>query len=94
MTEEVGDMPDELFTRYYVDVRRSDAPARLRARLAADGLACFDGIADREQFHTLAAGLTTVTAHRDSDPEGVTTVTRTLAGDDPVRPGFSAFTSL
>jgi hypothetical protein len=86
-------MTGDLFTACHVDVHAPGAAQGLTARLARDGLATFTGITDPAALFTLANSVCEVVLHRDSDPEGVTTITDT-AGDATPKPGYRAFSSL
>jgi Taurine catabolism dioxygenase TauD, TfdA family len=81
------------FARHYVDLRGPGHIEALTALLATDGLATFDGITDPAGLLTLASRLGDVVTHRDSDPDGVTTVTDTAGGTLP-KPGYRAFSRL
>ena len=80
----------DIFASPHVDVRAGDASSQLRDRLAAAGIATFDGIDTRAAALAMVRAISTVVTHRDSDPDGVTVITE--AGDDD-RPGYAAFTN-
>ncbi|MFI5537540.1 TauD/TfdA family dioxygenase [Nocardia sp. NPDC051900] len=72
----------------FVDLQHEWA-AGVAAKLAADGLARFDGIRTRAQLVALGASLGRVVPHRDSGPDGVTTLTH--RGKLGSRVGFEGF---
>ncbi|ATL70602.1 TauD/TfdA family dioxygenase [Nocardia terpenica] len=72
----------------FVDIQHEWA-AGVAAKLAADGLARFEGIRTRAQLVTLGASLGRVVPHRDSGPDGVTTLMH--RGKLGGRAGFEGF---
>lgn len=87
-------MTSDLFAAHHIDdVHAPGAAQELTARLARDGLVTFTGVTDPAGLFTLATSVGEVVMHRDSDPEGVTTITDT-AGDAAPKPGYRAFSSL
>ncbi|WP_326920586.1 TauD/TfdA family dioxygenase [Actinophytocola sp.] len=61
------------------------------AVLAEHGLILLDGIADSADLWRRARSIATIVSHRDSDPDGVTTITD--LGSGYLRSGFVGFTS-
>lgn len=57
----------------FADIQQEQV-AGVAAQLAADGLARFDQITNRAQLVRLGAALGRIVPHRDSGPDGVTTV--------------------
>ncbi len=82
---EGGTRTDSAETRY------GDAkPDHVIAALGARGLALVDGLATRSELLRLTRSIATVVPHRDSDPEGVTTLTD--VGEVPS--GFAGFSAV
>ncbi|MEW1722086.1 TauD/TfdA family dioxygenase [Streptomyces sp. NPDC093109] len=65
--------------------------AVVAARLRETGLVMVDGLFGRSAVLTFAARFMTVVPHRDSDPDGLTTIRHTRRHGD--RPGFAGFGS-
>ncbi|MFF5716608.1 TauD/TfdA family dioxygenase [Streptomyces buecherae] len=78
-----------LFARHRIDLARPHAASRIAERLRSEGLVTFDGVRSRTQALALADQIMTVSPHRDSDSDGLTTIrdTRHHAG----RAGFAGF---
>ncbi|WP_280495844.1 TauD/TfdA family dioxygenase [Nocardia farcinica] len=74
----------------FADIQQEQV-AGVAAQLASDGLARFDQITNRAQLVRLGAALGRIVPHRDSGPDGVTTVMHRggLAG----RAGFQGFST-
>ncbi|WP_433729887.1 TauD/TfdA family dioxygenase [Nocardia sp. CA-129566] len=72
----------------FVDLQQKWA-AGIAAQLAADGLALIEGIRTRAQLVTLGASLGHIVPHRDSGPDGVTTLMH--RGGFAGRAGFEGF---
>jgi hypothetical protein len=79
------------FRDHLLDWRRPDLRARVAARLRIEGLVTMDGLVRREQVLGLATVLMKVTAHRDSDPDGLTVIRDT--GRSSAQPGFAGLGS-
>jgi alpha-ketoglutarate-dependent taurine dioxygenase len=73
--------------RVHADDRQPGA--QLAAALHADGVATFDGVADRDALLGLARRIMHVWQHRDSDSDGITTIRD--RGDLAHQPGFAGF---
>ncbi|GAB3494045.1 TauD/TfdA family dioxygenase [Amycolatopsis cihanbeyliensis] len=71
--------------------RYRSAVSDIPARLAEHGLALICGLADAAALLDLASSLTTVVPHRDSDADGITTITD--RGAARVRHGFAGFSA-
>jgi alpha-ketoglutarate-dependent taurine dioxygenase len=74
---------------YHVAVRMGSAVADLAAMLGRHGLASFDGLACEGDLLRLAQSIATVVPHRDSDADGVTTISN--LGSATTRSGFAGF---
>jgi len=72
-----------------VDLCDSQAGDRLTAALQGVGLVTFDGVTDRAALLRLAGQVMHVQHHRDSDPDGVTTIRD--RGELARRPGSAGF---
>ena len=72
-----------------VDPYDSQAGARLAAALHGVGLATFEGVTDRASLLRLAGQVMHIWHHRDSDPDGVTTIRD--RGEMARRPGSAGF---
>jgi alpha-ketoglutarate-dependent taurine dioxygenase len=72
-----------------VDPGDSRAGERLVALLRDEGLATFEGVADRAAFVRLAHRIMKIWPHRDSDPDGVTAIRD--HGAIARLPGYSGF---
>jgi hypothetical protein len=83
--------PSSFFRDHLLDWRRPDVRARIAARLQGAGLVTLDGLERREQAFGLAQVLMKVTAHRDSDPDGLTAIRDT--GPRATWPGFAGLGS-
>ncbi|MER5299714.1 TauD/TfdA family dioxygenase [Streptomyces lasiicapitis] len=66
--------PGDVFARHRIDAVRPGALERIARRLRADGLVTFTGVVSRTDVLTLASRIMTVTGHRDSDSDGLTTI--------------------
>ncbi|MFG2227687.1 TauD/TfdA family dioxygenase [Streptomyces sp. NPDC048644] len=62
------------FAAHYVDHRSCSAAEAIGARIREGGLVTLDGLSSRESVLALARRLMTLVPHRDSDPDGLTTV--------------------
>ncbi|WP_131742460.1 TauD/TfdA family dioxygenase [Actinomadura roseirufa] len=67
-----------------------DTPQVIAQRLQQTGLVVLDGLSSRAAVLDLASRIMTVTPHRDSDTDGLTTLRNT--GQHAQRPGFAGFT--
>lgn len=75
----------------HVDLTSPDADHKVARKLAEVGLVTFSGLASREAVLSLVSRLMTLTPHRDSDHDGLTTIRDT--GCQAHRPGFAGFSS-
>lgn len=80
----------DLFTRHYVDHHR-DADGLIAERMRETGLVTVDGLVTREAVLAFARRIMDITAHRDSDPDGLTVIRDT--GRHAHRPGFAGLGS-
>ncbi|HLX50187.1 MAG TPA: TauD/TfdA family dioxygenase [Streptosporangiaceae bacterium] len=69
-----ADQSAGLFTEYYVDLAEPAAEATVVQRLRDAGLVTFGGLARRNEIIAFASSVMAMTAHRDSDPDGLTTI--------------------
>ncbi|GAA2666564.1 hypothetical protein GCM10010400_28940 [Streptomyces aculeolatus] len=69
-----GPLPDsaDVFGRHFVDHTAAGAGEVIAERLRARGLVALGGLTTRGAVLDLARRLMTITAHRDSDPDGLT----------------------
>ncbi|MFH8987132.1 TauD/TfdA family dioxygenase [Streptomyces sp. NPDC017940] len=81
--------PGDVFARHRIDPHRPDVPARIAAHLREHGLVTVTGLASRTDVLALASRIMTVTEHRDSDSDGITTIRDT--GHHAHRAGFAGF---
>ncbi|WP_433547138.1 TauD/TfdA family dioxygenase [Streptomyces sp. CA-294286] len=79
--------PDTVLTHHHVNTTLPGALDRIAAGLRHTGLVTLTGLSSRTDVLTLATRLMTVTAHRDSDSDGLTTLYDT--GRHAHRPGFA-----
>ena len=66
--------PAALFAAHYVDLTSPDAEAAVVQRLRDPGLVTFDGLTRRDDVLAFASRIMVMTPHRDSDPDGLTTI--------------------
>ncbi len=83
--------PSGFFQDHLLDPRRPGPRARLTERLEEDGLVTLEGLERRDQVLDLARVTMRVAKHRDSDPDGLTTIRDT--GRHHGRPGFAGLGS-
>ncbi|MFE6031018.1 TauD/TfdA family dioxygenase [Streptomyces niveus] len=79
--------PGDLFAAHFLDHEAPGAPAQFAEQLRESGLVTLAGLITREAVLSFASRVMTVSAHRDSDPDGLTTIR-----DSPRhagRPGFA-----
>jgi hypothetical protein len=72
-----------------VDLRDPRFDQQMMSALADWGIALFQGATGREDFIRKARSLVTVRPHRDSDPDGVTTIARRSPTNEPSMTGFT-----
>ncbi|MFJ9416707.1 TauD/TfdA family dioxygenase [Streptomyces sp. NPDC101227] len=79
--------PGDLFAAHFLDHKTPGAPARIAEQLRQSGLVTLDGLATRDAVLAFVSHIMTISPHRDSDPDGLTTIRDTPrhAG----RPGFA-----
>jgi hypothetical protein len=78
-----------MFAAHYVDVTGPDAEAAVVERLRDSGLVTFDGLARRGNVIAFASRIMAIASHRDSDPDGLTTIR-----DTPGRRNLAGFAGL
>ncbi|MEU8804764.1 TauD/TfdA family dioxygenase [Spirillospora sp. NPDC048819] len=78
---------DDVLTPHHVG---AEMPRVIAQRLRDVGLVVLEGMASRGEVLALASRVMDITAHRDSDPDGLTTIRDT--GRHLDRPGFAGFT--
>lgn len=66
--------PGDLFAAHFLDHEAPGAPARFVEQLREVGLVTLDGLATREAVLSFASRVMTISPHRDSDPDGLTTI--------------------
>ncbi|MEV0778601.1 TauD/TfdA family dioxygenase [Streptomyces sp. NPDC050433] len=79
--------PGDLFAAHFLDHKVPGAPAQFAQQLRESGLVTLDGLATRDAVWSFASRVMTISPHRDSDPDGLTTIR-----DSPRhagRPGFA-----
>lgn len=86
-----GSQTSSLFTEHYVDLAAADAEVSIAARIRDSGLATFAGVGGRGDVTALTERIMSVTPHRDSDPDGLTTIRDT--GRLGALPGFAGLGS-
>lgn len=69
-----ADQPAGVFAEHYVDLAEPAAEARVVQWLSSAGLVTFEGLAGRNEIIAFASSIMAMTAHRDSDPDGLTTI--------------------
>ncbi|QUG99896.1 TauD/TfdA family dioxygenase [Saccharopolyspora erythraea] len=74
-----------------IDITTSDGHSTLVTKLAADGIALIEGVHDQASLLDLARSLGTITQHRDSTADGVTTIAN--LGKVGHRSGFAGFST-
>jgi alpha-ketoglutarate-dependent taurine dioxygenase len=79
----------DLSAAHRVDVTSAQADALVADRLRDSGLVILDGLFGRRAVRAFAARFLTVVPHRDSDPDGLTTIRDTRRHG--LRPGFAGF---
>ena len=79
---------DDMFTPHRVGF---GTPEVIEQRLRRTGLIVLDGLTSRAAVLDLVSQIMTITSHRDSDDDGLTTLRDT--GYHAQRPGFAGFTS-
>jgi hypothetical protein len=72
-----------------IDLRDPGAQNRVMHALQAHGIAVFAGVSDRVEALRLARRLITITPHRDSDPDGITTIVH--RPETALQAGFAGF---
>lgn len=77
----------DLFAEHYVNLRANGAHEAVVAGLREHGLVTLDGLDSRAAVLDLATRFLDVTAHPDSDPDGLTVICNTHRHAD--RPGFA-----
>lgn len=81
----------DVFARYRVDPALPGSTERIAERLRTGGLAILTGVSSRTAVLKLAGRLMTITAHRDSDSDGLTTLRDTR--HHAHRAGYAGFGS-
>ncbi|WP_381802839.1 TauD/TfdA family dioxygenase [Streptomyces niveus] len=79
--------PGDLFAAHFLDHKAPGAPTHFAEQLRESGLVTLDGLATREAVLSFVSRVMTASPHRDSDPDGLTTIR-----DSPRhagRPGFA-----
>jgi hypothetical protein len=76
-----------------VDLRDPRFDQQMMSALADWGIALFQGATGREDFIRKARSLVTVRPHRDSDPDGVTTIARRSPTNEPSMTGSPSVNS-
>lgn len=66
--------PGDLFAAHYLDHRAAGASAQIAEQLRQDGLVTLDHLATRHEVLAFASRIMTITAHRDSDSDRLTTI--------------------
>ncbi|MFD4113202.1 TauD/TfdA family dioxygenase [Streptomyces niveus] len=66
--------PGDLFAAHFLDHKAHGAPARFAEQLGESGLVTLDGLANRDAVLSFASRVMAVSPHRDSDPDGLTTI--------------------
>ncbi|MEU6145070.1 TauD/TfdA family dioxygenase [Streptomyces sp. NPDC047081] len=79
----------DVFARNRIDLTVPDAGERIAERLRETGLVTVDGLASRAAVIAFATRIMNVVPHRDSDPDGLTTICDTRR--DAHRAGFAGF---
>ncbi|MFD8967354.1 TauD/TfdA family dioxygenase [Streptomyces sp. NPDC059568] len=64
----------DLFEEHYVDLVGAAPETTVAARLRDRGLVTFDGMNGRHAVVAIVSRIMTITPHRDSDPDGLTTI--------------------
>lgn len=77
--------------QHRIDLTASDAHRALVTKLAADGIALIDGVRDQATLLDLARSLGSITPHRDSSADGVTTIAN--LGKVGNQSGFAGFST-
>lgn len=79
----------DVFARFYVDLRSSGSRRAMIEQLAEDGLVTFDGAASRDAVLGILRSIATIRPHRDGAGDGVTV----LVGSDRARqdPSYAGF---
>ncbi|GAA2313315.1 TauD/TfdA family dioxygenase [Streptomyces nigrescens] len=79
--------PGDLFAAHFLNHKAPGASAQIAEQLSKDGLVTVAGLATRDAVRAFASRIMTISVHRDSDSDGLTTIRDTPrhAG----RPGFA-----
>ncbi|MFD4554869.1 TauD/TfdA family dioxygenase [Streptomyces sp. NPDC058469] len=81
----------DAFVRNRIDLRVPGAEERIAGRLRETGLVTVDGLASRTAVLAFATRIMNVVPHRDSGPDGLTTICDTRR--DAHRAGFAGFSN-
>lgn len=81
----------DVFVRNRIDLRVPGAEERIAGRLRETGLVTVDGLASRTAVLAFATRIINVVPHRDSGPDGLTTICDTRR--DAHRAGFAGFSN-
>ncbi|WP_328493438.1 TauD/TfdA family dioxygenase [Streptomyces sp. NBC_00414] len=82
----------DVFARNRIDLTVTGVEARIAGRLRETGLVTVDGLASRAAVLAFATRIMNVVPHRDSDPDGLTTICDTRR--DAHRAGFAGFSNV
>ncbi|GAA3082896.1 TauD/TfdA family dioxygenase [Streptomyces rectiviolaceus] len=66
--------PGDLFAAHFLDHKAAGASAEIADQLREDGLVTLDQLATRNDVLAFASRIMTISAHRDSDSDGLTTI--------------------
>lgn len=66
--------PGDLFAAHFIDHKAPGAPAKIAKQLREGGLVTLDKLATRNDVLAFASRIMTVSAHRDSDSDGLITI--------------------
>ncbi|MFG3136590.1 MULTISPECIES: TauD/TfdA family dioxygenase [unclassified Streptomyces] len=66
--------PGDLFAAHFLDHRAPGASAQIAEQLREDGLVTLDQLATRNDVLAFSSRIMTMSAHRDSDSDGLTTI--------------------